>query len=53
MLINNDKEFPVKAVALTDNELAQVSGGVSPDDIFYIEPSAGAPPRPPRSAEPH
>ena len=39
MVLSNDKEFPVKATALTDNELTQVSGGVSPDDIFKIESS--------------
>ena len=39
MVLSNDKEFPVKATALTDNELTQVSGGVSPNDIFKIESS--------------
>ena len=40
MVLSNDKEFPVKATALTDNELTQVSGGASPDDIFKIESSS-------------
>lgn len=41
MVFNNDKDnkSPVKATALTDNELTQVSGGASPDDIFKIESS--------------
>lgn len=37
MLLNNEKEPPVKAAALTDDELEQVTGGViSPESLINI-----------------